>query len=97
MDRSKLLAHPRETHFAPGSSVSVRSLRPAVISSELESDLGEFLRFRHLFRSVYGFVLQADRLGALQAKLPAALERLLAEVRAFVSWLTGETDASPGA
>jgi hypothetical protein len=74
-------------------AIEIPAVRPAVISSELEGDLGEFLRFRHVFRNVYGFVLQADRLGALQAKLPAVLERFLTEVRAFLSWLVGEQDA----
>ena len=72
-------------------AIAIPDVRPAVISSELERDLGEFLRFRHVFRNVYGFVLQADRLGALQAKLPAVLARFLSETRVFLSWLVGET------
>ena len=70
-------------------AIAIPEVRPAVISGELADELAEFLRFRHVFRNVYGFVLQADRLGALQAKLPGVLERFLREVRRFMTWLAG--------
>lgn len=71
-------------------AMTIPAVRPAIISSELERELAEFLRFRHLFRNVYGFVLRADRLGALQEKAPTVLLRFVAEIRAFLTWLTGE-------
>jgi hypothetical protein len=70
-------------------AIAIPEVRPAVISGELADELAEFLRFRHVFRNVYGFVLQADRLGALQAKLPGVLESFLREVRGFMTWLAG--------
>ena len=70
-------------------AIAIPEVRPAVISGELADELAEFLRFRHVFRNVYGFVLQADRLGALQAKLPGVLERFLREVRGFMTWPAG--------
>ena len=63
-------------------------VRPAVISTALAEELGEFLRFRHVFRNVYGFVLQADRLGSLQKKMPGVLEWFVTEMRVFLAWLT---------
>jgi len=68
-------------------AIDIPGVRPAVISPELESDLSEFLRFRPVFRNVYGFVLRADRLEALERKLPVVLSRLVHEVAAFASWL----------
>jgi hypothetical protein len=68
-------------------AIAIPEVRPAVISSELETDLGEFLRFRHVFRNVYGFVLQPDRLHALERKLPDVLSRFVAEIRTFTAWL----------
>ncbi|MFW5686300.1 MAG: hypothetical protein ACOC0O_06575 [Spirochaetota bacterium] len=69
--------------------IEIPDVRPAVISAALAHDLDEFLRFRYVFRNVYGFVLQPDRLRALQAKLPTVLARFLAEVRRFLAWLSG--------
>ncbi len=71
-------------------ALPISDVRPAVISAELEQDLAEFLRFRHVFRNGYGFVLQGDRLGALQQKFPAVLEQFLSETRRFQSWLAGQ-------
>lgn len=71
-------------------AISIPGVRPAVVSTQLAEVLAEFLRFRHVFRNVYGFVLQDDRLRALQEKVPDVLEKFIAEIRDFVSWLSGE-------
>ncbi|MBI2265735.1 MAG: hypothetical protein HYU64_11260, partial [Armatimonadetes bacterium] len=39
-------------------SLAVEGLRPSVISEGAKSKLSEFLRFRHLFRNIYGFELK---------------------------------------
>jgi len=70
-------------------AIAIPGVRPAVISQGLANDLAEFLRFRHVFRYVYGFVLQADRLRSLQQKLPSVLKRFVGEMHGFVSWLSG--------
>jgi hypothetical protein len=70
-------------------AIAIPDVRPAVISTALAEELGEFLRFRHVFRNVYGFVLQADRLGSLQKKMPGVLEWFVTEIRVFLAWLTG--------
>ena len=70
-------------------AIPVPDVRPAVISADLAEELGEFLRFRHVFRNVYGFVLKADRLAALQEKLPRVLDEFLTEIREFISMLAG--------
>jgi hypothetical protein len=40
-------------------AASMPDTRPPVISESLKDDLSEYLRFRHLFRHVYGFYLPA--------------------------------------
>lgn len=78
-------------------SIAIPDVRPAVISPELAEELGEFLRFRHVFRNVYGFVLRADRLESLQQQMPDVLERFVNEMRTFLAWLTGgERTDEPG-
>lgn len=42
-------------------AVPVEEIRPRVIDEKLESDLEEYLRFRHLFRNIYGFELKWRR------------------------------------
>lgn len=46
-------------------ALELEDVRPAVISEELRENLEEYLRFRHLFRSVYGFVIRGERLKPL--------------------------------
>lgn len=46
--------------------------RKAVIRAETESQLSEFLRFRHVVRNVYGFDLDADKLDGLLERYPPA-------------------------
>lgn len=43
-------------------SVELEGIRPPVIGDELRNKLEEYLRFRHLFRGIYGFELDANRL-----------------------------------
>ncbi len=42
-------------------AVPVEGIRPRVIDEKLEAKLEEYLRFRHLFRNIYGFELKWDR------------------------------------
>ena len=52
-------------------------VRPAVIDETLASSLGQLQRFRHLFRNVYGFVLEDSRLRPLQEELTAIAEAFI--------------------
>jgi len=42
-------------------TLDLPDLRPAVISRDLHDRLGPYLRFRHFFRNVYGYVLEERR------------------------------------
>jgi hypothetical protein len=75
-------------------TLELQDVRPAVITSQLAAELGEFLRFRHVFRNVYGFVLEADRMRPLQECLVGVLDRFLIEIRMFNAWMLGERFAS---
>lgn len=73
-------------------SLEIRDVRPAVIDQALAHDLGQFLRFRHLFRNAYGFVLEAERMQSLEDRLPAVLAAFQARLRAFVTWMVDAGD-----
>jgi hypothetical protein len=76
-------------------ALEMPELRPQVISRKLHDSLLPYLRFRHLFRNVYGFVLDADKLDALDAGFPEVLGQFQQEIRAFLSWLDAEISRQP--
>lgn len=65
----------------------IETVRPAVISEQTTRQLDEYLRFRHLFRNIYGFELDWDRCYRLLANLPVVFERLEKELTAFDEFL----------
>jgi hypothetical protein len=46
-------------------ALKIDTVRPAVISRELEKLLGELLSFRHVLRNLYGFELDVERIQRL--------------------------------
>lgn len=46
-------------------SLDLEEIRPRVISQALAEKLEEYLRFRHLFRNIYGFVIEKERIKPL--------------------------------
>jgi hypothetical protein len=68
-------------------TLELPGIRPAVIRRETARALEEFLRFRHLFRNVYGFELEWPRLRALARRVPKAWRLLRADVKRFLSFL----------
>jgi hypothetical protein len=70
-------------------ALQLPEIRPPVITPELAAMLGEFLRFRHVFRHVYGFVLEAGRMRPLEEQFDEVLDRFTAEIRAFNAWMLG--------
>ncbi len=71
-------------------SLEIPGVRPAVIDAQLANSLGEYLRFRHLFRNVYGFVLEAERMRPIEERLSGVLVAFRGQVRAFLSWAVGD-------
>ncbi len=69
--------------------LAIAEVRPPVIAPELAKTLQEYLRFRHVFRNVYGSVLDVDRMRPLEAHLPATLAAFREQIRAFLVWMLG--------
>lgn len=70
-------------------TIEIREVRLAVVTSGLASRLGDYLRFRHVFRNVYGNVLKAERLTSLEERLPETHRLFEDELRAFLRWMEG--------
>ena len=60
-----------------------------MIDAALAEKLADFLRFRHVFRNVYGSLLQTERMRPLEDRLPAVLAAFRTQVRAFLAWTVG--------
>jgi len=61
--------------------------RPEVISNDLARMLRPYLGFRHVFRNIYGFELQVERLSPLIEDFNQTLDRFLTELSTFVDFL----------
>ncbi|HHY91938.1 MAG TPA: hypothetical protein GX511_01195 [Firmicutes bacterium] len=61
----------------------VPELRPAVIGKTTAAKLDQYRAFRHVFRNVYGFNLDSDRLRRLLTDLPSTLTALRNDLKAF--------------
>jgi len=65
--------------------------RDRIISEGLIQKLKEFLRFRHLFRHIYGFELKWDRIRPLCVDVENVLNELRQEMNEFLNTLNKET------
>ena len=70
-------------------SLEITGVRPAVIDAELARSLGEYRRFRHVFRNVYGFALEEQRIRPMEERLPAVLATFRRQVGEFLDWTVG--------
>ena len=69
-------------------AVPVEGIRPRVIDEKLEAKLQEYLRFRHLFRNIYGFELKWDRCQPLVENLDRVFSDLKEQIDKFESFLS---------
>ena len=65
-------------------SQPVEGTRDKVISYELVKKLKEYLRFRHLFRHIYGFELEWDRFKDLTLSLNNIFQELKSQLEKFL-------------
>lgn len=75
-------------------ALTIPEVRPAVIDAGLANVLGEYLRFRHVFRNVYGGVLEPQRMADLEERLPETLTAFSECIQGFLRWMLGRPDAS---
>lgn len=66
-------------------SLPVEGIREVVISENLLEKFKEYLRFRHLFRNIYGFELKWKRFKKLSLSLSAVLAELKENLKIFIS------------
>jgi hypothetical protein len=76
-------------------ALDLPGIRPALLRRETVRALEEFLRFRHLFRNVYGFELEWPRLRALARRMPAAWRLLKTDIERFLRFLTAASGTEP--
>lgn len=65
----------------------IKGLRPAILSKGLAAELDEYLAFRHLFRNIYGFELESERLDRLVEKFESTVKAFKKELRSFLKKL----------
>ncbi len=65
-------------------------IRPPVIGEDLRDRLSVLLRFRHVFRNMYGFALDADKLHETAEDFAAVAESSIAQIEKFLAWLASE-------
>ena len=68
-------------------TMNIEGVRPPVISKKLAAELDEYLAFRHLFRNIYGFELESERLDELVKKFPGTTDLLFKEINDFIEKL----------
>jgi hypothetical protein len=69
------------------AGLDLPGVRPPVLSAGSAGDLEEFLRFRHLFRNVYGFELEWSRLSALLSRVARVWRSVESDLDRFRGFL----------
>ncbi len=69
------------------ASYDIPEIRPAVISKLTMDKLDKYRAFRHIFRNVYGYNLDPDRIKELLRELPETVEMFTEDVKAFITLL----------
>ena len=64
-------------------ATEVESIRPRVMSAELADALRPYLRFRHLFRHIYGMELRWERCRGLAVEMEGIWSRFREEMEVF--------------
>ncbi|PIV55415.1 hypothetical protein COY52_06110 [Candidatus Desantisbacteria bacterium CG_4_10_14_0_8_um_filter_48_22] len=68
-------------------AMGIEKVRPAVISENLKKDLNNYLKFRHLFRNIYGAKLEWSKMEFLVSGLPEAFKKFEKEIKVFCRFL----------
>ena len=68
-------------------TIAVDKIRPAIISNEVFHFVRDLLSFRHLFRNIYGFQLEEEKVVDLLEKLKNYHFRIIVDIDGFVKYL----------
>lgn len=68
-------------------ALSIEKVRPAVTTERLKQILNKYLKFRHLFRNIYGFELNWERMKFLVEELSDTLRSFEKEISVFCKFL----------
>lgn len=73
-------------------TLDLPGVRPALVRPETARLLDEFLRFRHLFRNLYGFELEWPRIRSILTRLPAVWGEVETDLDRFLEFLDEAAD-----
>jgi len=68
-------------------ALEIHEVRPAVITGTLCNELEEYLRFRHLFRGLYGFELETEKMAPLFERIDPVFAELEKQIAVFLQTL----------
>ena len=68
-------------------TLDLDDIRPPVLSEKLYGGLLPYLKFRHLFRNLYGFELDRDKMKELDRNFQDVAAGCFREIRAFLEWM----------
>ncbi len=69
------------------ASYDIPEIRPAIISKLTLNKLDKYRAFRHIFRNVYGYNLDSDRIKELLVDLPETVSLFTEDVTSFMNLL----------
>lgn len=73
-------------------TLELENIRPPVISEGLFDDLVPYLRFRHLFRNLYGFELDWDKMKELDLNFKRVSSQVFTELQQFLHWMKSQSE-----
>ncbi|TFG24635.1 MAG: hypothetical protein EU529_03830 [Promethearchaeota archaeon] len=69
-------------------NLNIPNIRASIIDDDLKEILYDYLRFRHIFRNVYGFRLNWDKMGHLITTLKTTQKMLNMQITKFLEILS---------
>lgn len=87
IDRDLPTSDDWHTDLLKRMTMPLDGIRPPVIDEELKEHLGEYLRFRHLFRNIYGFELKWERCAILGKEMSNILKLFKNEMKDLLNFI----------
>jgi uncharacterized protein YutE (UPF0331/DUF86 family) len=75
------------TNLLERMNLKLPSIRKQVIDEHLKKELYDYLRFRHIFRHVYGFDLDWNKMEHLVRKIEEIYEEFRLNIKNFLLFL----------